>query len=277
MNITVTGASGFVGTALMASLLAAGNNVRALSLRKAIPPDALAECNAVVHLAGEPVAQRWSDDAKQRIRTSRIDATRALVQAMAAHRPQVLISASAVGYYGSCGDGLLTEASPAAGDFLGALAAEWEQEAAAATAFGTRVVHLRIGVVLGKGGALAKMLPAFRMGLGGPIGGGAQWMSWIHVDDLVGLIQFLLADSTLRGPFNAVSPHPVTNADFARALGLALHRPAIVPMPVFVLKLMFGEMAQVILASQRVIPQAATRAGFPYRYADLDAALQASL
>ncbi len=274
MTVGITGASGFVGRALAEQLRKAGHQVRPISLRGTLAPDALAGCDAVVHLAGEPVAQRWTDAARERITSSRVDGTRTLVNAMRTHRVHVLVSASAVGYYGSRGDTVLTEAEPAANDFLGNVAAAWEREAMVAESLGVRVARIRIGVVLGpNGGALQKMLLPFKLGLGGPIGGGQQWMSWIHLADLIALIQFLLVESTVRGVFNAVSPHPVTNAEFTKALAEAVHRPAIFPVPAFALKLLFGEMAQVILASQRAIPDAALRAGFIFDYPDVFGAL----
>jgi len=231
----------------------------------------------VVHLAGEPVAQRWTSNAKELIRASRIEGTRSLVKAMAglARPPQILVSASAIGYYGSRAQAILTEESPPADDFLGTLAVAWEREARAAENLGTRVISLRIGVVLGPhGGALAKMVLPFRLGLGGRIGSGEQWMSWIHLDDLVALIVFLLPESTVRGVFNATAPHPVTNAEFTRELAHALHRPAIFPVPGVALKLLYGEMATMILGSQRVEPQAALRAGFEFRFPEIGAALR---
>jgi uncharacterized protein (TIGR01777 family) len=275
MNIAMTGATGFVGRELAPELRRAGHQVRAISLRGPVAADALAGCDAVVHLAGEPVAQRWTPQARERIMRSRVEGTRRLVEAMRTHPPQVFISASAVGYYGSRGDEILTEDAPAGHDFLSQVAAAWEREALAAEPLGVRVLRLRIGMVLGRdGGALAKMLPPFRWGLGGPIGGGRQWVAWIHQADLIALIQFLLGESTLRGAFNAVSPHPVTNAEFTRALAQALHRPAVLPVPAFAVKLLFGDMAQVVLASQRAIPQAAERAGFTFRYPDIYGALR---
>ena len=274
MTVGITGASGFVGRAVADQLRKAGHQVRPISLRGALPPDALAGCDAVVNLAGEPVTQRWTDDARARIVSSRVEGTRNLVNAMRVHQVQVLVSASAVGYYGSRGDAVLTESEPAAEDFLGKVAVEWEREALAAESFGARVTRIRIGVVLGpNGGALQKMLLPFKLGLGGPIGGGQQWMSWIHLADLVSLIEFLLKESTVRGVFNAVSPFPVTNAEFTKALGEAVHRLAIIPVPAFALKMLFGEMAGVILASQRAIPDAATRAGFTFEYPDVFGAL----
>ena len=206
--------------------------------------------------------------------SSRVKGTRTLVAAMRDQPPQVLISASAVGYYGSRGDEILTESAPPADDFLGRVAAAWEEEAQAAEPLGIRVARLRIGVVLGpNGGALARMLPPFRLGVGGRLGSGRQWMSWIHIQDLVALIALLMRESTVRGAFNATSPFPVTNREFTRALAEAVHRPAILPVPAFTLKWMLGEMSQVLLASQRAIPDAAQRAGFVFQHPDIFAAL----
>ena len=274
MNVAITGASGFVGRAVAENLRNSGHVVRAVSLRGTLAPDALAGVNAVVHLAGEPVAQRWTAAARERIMRSRIDGTRSLVAAMRGKPPQVLISASAVGYYGSRGDEILTEAAPAADDFLGRVAAAWEEEALAAEPLGVRVARLRIGMVLGpNGGALARMLPPFRLGVGGRLGSGRQWMSWIHIQDLIALIAFLMKESTVRGVFNAASPFPVTNREFTQALAEAVHRPAILPVPAFALRLIFGEMAEVLLASQRAVPDAAQRAGFVFQHPDVFAAL----
>jgi uncharacterized protein (TIGR01777 family) len=189
------------------------------------------------------------------------------------HRPQVLVSASAIGYYGHRGDDELLESAPAANDFLGRVAKLWEEEAVKAEDFGVRVARVRIGMVLGQGGALDKMLPPFKLGLGGPIGGGQQWMSWIHIDDLIAMIVWLLFESTVRGVFNAVAPYPVRNVDFTRALAEAIHRPAFFPVPSFAVKLMFGEMAEVVLGSQRVLPDASIRNGFTFRYPEIHGAL----
>lgn len=272
-TVGITGASGFVGRALTERLQKSGHQVRAISLRGTLSPDALAGIDAVVHLAGEPVAQRWTPAARARILSSRVDGTRALVAAMRAQQVQTFVSASAVGYYGSRGDAILTESEPPANDFLGQVAQGWEREALAAESHGARVTRIRIGMVLGHGGALQKMLPPFKLGLGGPIGGGQQWMSWIHIDDLLSLIEFLLHGSTVRGVFNAVSPFPVTNAEFTRALAEAVHRPAFIPVPGFAVKLLFGEMSEIILGSQRAIPDAAVRAGFTFAHPDVFGAL----
>jgi len=274
MNVAITGASGFIGRAVAENLRDSGHIVRAVSLRGGLEPGALAGVNAVVHLAGEPVAQRWTAAARDRILRSRVEGTRALVAAMRGQPPQVLISASAVGYYGSRGDEVLTESAPPADDFLGRVAAAWEEAAQAAESLGVRVARLRIGVVLGpSGGALARMLPPFRLGVGGRLGSGHQWMSWIHIDDLIALIAFLMKESTVRGAFNATSPFPVTNREFTRALAEAVHRPAILPVPAFALRWMFGEMSEVLLASQRAFPDAAQRAGFVFEHPDIYAVL----
>jgi len=274
MNVAITGASGFIGSSLAEHLRRSGHIVRALSLRAALPPDALAGVNAVINLAGEPVAQRWTISARDRILRSRIEGTQALVAAMRTQPPQVLISASAVGYYGSRGDEILTESAPPARDFLGRVAVAWEEVAQAAEPLGVRVARIRIGVVLGKGGgALSKMLLPFRLGVGGRLGSGKQWMSWIHIDDLMELIAFLMKESTVRGVFNATSPFPVTNREFTQALAEAVHRPAIIPVPAFALRLALGEMAEIVLASQRAIPDAAQRAGFVFKHPDIYAAL----
>jgi uncharacterized protein (TIGR01777 family) len=270
MKIVLSGASGFIGSHLQAAL--SGHTIRTASHRTGgWDPVALREADAVIHLAGEPVGQRWTPAAKQRILDSRVQGTRRLVEAMAGlpKPPQTLICASAIGYYGSRGDEILTESSAPGRGFLSDVCVRWEKEAQAAEALGTRVVMMRTGLVLAsKGGALQRMLPAFRMGVGGRIGTGRQWMSWIHIQDLVSLIVFTL-EHPLHGPVNGVAPEPVTNSDFTRALASALHRPAIFPLPSAVLQLLFGEMSEVLLASQRVLPGQAGSAGFPFRYSHL--------
>ncbi len=291
MRITLTGATGFVGTRLVNRLLAAGHEITILSRkaragsspryvvwnpeRQDAPAAAFDGCDAVIHLAGEPVAQRWNDAVKRRIRDSRVEGTRKLVRTLSRLpvKPQVLISTSAVGYYGSRGDEALTEESAPGEGFLPEVCVEWEKEAAAAEAFGIRVAAIRVGIVLGRGGALDQMLPAFRLGAGGRLGSGKQWMPWIHLDDLVSLYVFALENKSVRGGLNGSAPHPVTNRDFTAALAKAVSRPAIIPVPVFALKLLFGEMAQVMLASQRVIPEAATLAGFEFKFPRIGPAL----
>ena len=270
MKIAITGASGFVGRRLME--IASGHTFHAISTRAGVVAGDFEGCDAVVNLAGEPVAQRWSIAARARIRSSRVEGTRSIVEALRRNPPAVLVSASAIGYYGSRGDEVLTESSEPADDFLGRLAVEWEREALRAEEFGVRVVTLRIGVVLGEGGALAKMLPIFRLGLGGRIGDGQQWMSWVHLDDLARLIEFAL-ESPVRGAINATAPNPVTNAEFTRELGRALHRPAVFPVPKVAPRMLYGEMAEIVWASQRVIPQAALSSGFRFQFPELPTAL----
>jgi len=275
MKFVITGGSGFIGRAIAKRLRASGHTVTAVSLRTPPSPQVFAGCEAVIHLAGEPVAQRWTAAAKERIVNSRVQGTRTLVAALRQQPPAALISASAIGYYGSRGDEILTEESPPGSDFLGQVAVAWEQEARAAEAFGVRVVTPRIGVVLGRGGgALPKMALPFRFGVGGRLGDGRQWTSWIHLDDLIALVEFSIATTAVRGAVNAVAPNPVTNAAFTRELAKVLHRPAIFPVPAVALKLLLGEMSQVVLASQRVIPQAVLRAGFQFRFTEVSAALR---
>lgn len=293
MKITISGASGLIGRRLLKSLAGNGNSLQVLSRHagtnmpggikvypwdpaKGEPPaDSLRDTDAVIHLAGEPVAQRWSEETKRRIRESRVEGTRNLVQAMAKLRqpPSTLICSSAIGYYGSRGDEVLTESSSAGAGFLPEVCVAWEKEAMAAEALGMRVVRVRTGIVLDRrGGALKKMLPPFQMGVGGKIGSGRQWMSWIHLEDLVGMIRFAL-ENPVKGAVNGVAPYPVTNGDFTKALAAAVHRPALFPVPAFGLKLLFGEMAEMLLASQRVQPAAAEAAGYRFRFPQLEGAL----
>jgi uncharacterized protein (TIGR01777 family) len=293
MIIAITGASGFIGPHLIDRLQREGYSVRAFgrsdpriegvefvgwNSSQEPPAEALRDVDAVIHLAGEPVAQRWSSDAKQRIRDSRILGTRNLVSTMGklSSRPSIFVCSSAVGYYGDCHDEVLTETSPPGDDFLARTCVEWEHEARHAGEHGLRVCLLRTGLVLGReGGALKKMTGPFKAGIGGPVGSGKQWVSWIHMEDIVGLIVFALQHERIYGAINAASPNPVRNSEFARELGAALHRPAHLPVPAVALKVMFGEMAQVVLSSQRVIPEAATRAGYSFRYTELPDALHA--
>jgi uncharacterized protein (TIGR01777 family) len=277
MRITITGASGLIGTKLTAALTARGDEVTALSLRgDSVPTAKLAGRDAVVHLAGEPVAQRWTDAARPAIRESREQGTRRLVAAMRAADPppRALISASAVGYYGPRGDERIDEDAPPGTDFLAEVCRAWEREANAADA---RVVIVRTGVVLDRsGGALAKMLLPFRLGAGGPVAGGRQYMPWIHVDDVVGIFMAAI-DGDWAGPVNATAPEPVTNRAFSKALGRALRRPAVAPIPGFAIRLLYGDMAMIVTTGQRAVPRRTLELGYTFRYTDLDQALRAAL
>jgi uncharacterized protein len=290
MRITLTGATGFIGRSLVETLRGRGDELTVLTrhprpgtnprylewdTRSAPPLEAL-RADAIFHLAGESVAQRWTPEVKRRIRSSRVDSTRALVEAIehSPQRPSVLISMSAIGFYGSRGDEVLTESSAPGSDFLADTSIEWEREAQRASGLGVRVVNPRIGIVLGRdGGALDRMLTPFRFGAGGRLGSGRQWISWIHIDDIAGLLLFALDYPGLRGPVNATAPMPVRNSDFTRELARALNRPAVLPVPLFALKLMFGEMGDVLVSSARVEPKAALEAGYAFRFPELAAAL----
>ncbi|MBM3988681.1 MAG: TIGR01777 family protein [Planctomycetes bacterium] len=291
-RILITGGTGFVGTRLRQMIVDRGGKVVVATRNPAnqpvmagveyvtMPTD-LSGFDAIVNLAGEPVlGKRWSDAVKARIRGSRIDGTRKLVDAFkaSATKPKVLVNASAIGVYGDQGERLLPESAKAGVDFLAEVCTAWEREAERASELGVRVVKLRIGIVLGAGGALKQMLPPFKLGLGGPIGSGAHWMSWIHIDDLCGLILHALRDETVSGPMNGVAPLACTNRDFSKALGRALSRPAIFPVPPFMLKLMFGSgAASVLIGSQRCVPERALESGYAFKYPDLDGALRAIL
>jgi len=301
MNITVTGATGLIGSKLVRVLRDRGDDVTVLSrspekaqaalgvagvewdpLAGPAPVEALRGRDAIVHLAGEPVAQRWSDDVKRRILESRETGTRNLVAGLAAlnadERPGVLVSSSAVGFYGKHGDERVPESSPAGDDFLAGVCVAWEREADAAAAHGLRVVKIRTGVVLDKdGGALKTMLPPFKLGVGGPVAGGDQYLPWIHVDDLVGLYLHALGDTAWSGAYNGAAPEPVTNKAFSKALGRALHRPAFAPVPAFAIKLLYGDMAEIVTEGQRAVPERPLAGGFAFRHSDLDAALKDAL
>ncbi|MEY3203727.1 MAG: hypothetical protein RLZZ21_58 [Planctomycetota bacterium] len=297
MKALVTGATGFVGPRLLRLLdkpvvvsrnpdrakqsigHLAGRIVRWDPLEGPPPPEAFEGIDVVYHLAGESVAgARWTAAQKARIRDSRVVGTRHLVQgiAQAAVKPATLVSASAVGYYGSRGDEELTESATPADDFLARVCVEWEREALAAADLGVRVVTARTGIVLGSGsgGALAKMLTPFKLGAGGPLGNGRQWMPWVHVADLARLYVHAADHGEIRGPMNAVAPQPVRNSEFTKALARQLHRPAFMPAPYLGLRLVFGEFAQVLFASQRVIPQVALDTGFAFQYPDITSALR---
>jgi uncharacterized protein len=282
VNITITGATGFIGRYLVQSLSRDGHSVRALSraawdiFAGEPPAESLAGADAVIHLAGVPVAQRWTRSAKKQILDSRVVGTHHLVTALStlSQRPEVLVCASAIGIYGDRGDEVLTETSPIGQGFLPAVCQRWESEAELAESLGIRVVKLRIGIALGrKGGALEKMLPPFRAFLGGRLGAGSQWMSWVHVADIIGIIQHAIGHP-VHGAVNATAPNPVRNVEFTHELGAALHRPAIFPVPAVALKILFGEMSEVLLASQRVLPKVAESAGYRFEFPELGAALR---
>ncbi len=295
MIITLTGGTGTLGQALTPRLLAAGHRVRLLTRtpRTGLPAGvelflwdaatveaprgALEGADAVIHLAGEGVAQRWTPAVKKRLVKSRLDSTRLLVAGMSSlpERPRVLLSASAIGYYGDRRDEKLTEDAAAGTGFLAELSAEWEAQANLARGLGVRVNLLRTGIVLAReGGALAQMLPPFRMGVGGRLGSGQQWMSWIHVRDWVGMVMHLLEQDVPGGAVNLVAPGPVRNGEFTATLGKVLRRPALLPVPEVVLRMLFGEMAVVLLGSQRVIPGAAEAMGYSFAFPALEAALR---
>ena len=301
MKILVTGSSGLVGTALVKALGRDGHMVCRLMRPESTANNEVKDGfnvawnpatgelggagvgpDAVVNLAGASIAGgRWSADRKAVLRASRIDTTRALVEALAKMnvRPSVLVSASAIGIYGNRGDELLTEESKAGTDFLAGLAQEWEAEALKAEALGIRVVLARFGIILSReGGALAKMLLPFKLGAGGRLGSGQQWMSWVTLEDVVGILRMAIEKAAVRGAVNVVAPQPVKNAEFTKVLAKALHRPALFPAPVFALRLALGEMADaLLLSSQRVAPQRLEQAGFRFSHADLSTALRAVL
>lgn len=289
-RVAITGASGLVGTALAAALRTDGHSVVAISrnpasggvqwnpARRQLDVATLQGIDTVVHLAGESIAgARWTDARKQLLAASRVEPTHFLAEVIAGLDPKLrlLISASAVGIYGNRGDEVLSEGSVRGTDFLARLAVDWERAADPARQAGVRVVHPRFGVILApRGGALAKMLPAFRLGLGGPIGSGQQWMSWIALPDVVGAIRHVINVETISGPVNVTSPDPVRNVEFVRTLGEALHRPAIIPLPAFALRLALGELADAtLLASQRAVPKALLASGFVPRFPMLADAL----
>lgn len=300
LRVTVTGATGLIGPALVAALRGRGAEVTVLTrdpararealgaveavrwnlLEEPAPAQALEGRDAVLHLAGENVAQRWTAKAKTAIRESRVLGTEHLVEGLARTqaRPRTLVSSSAIGYYGPHGDEPIDEDAPAGGDFLARVCAEWEGQARKASELGVRVVSVRTGVVLDRGGgALGKMLPAFRLGVGGPVAGGGQYMSWIHTDDLVGIMLAAVQDERWSGPCNATAPEPVTNREFARALGRALHRPSLLPVPGAALRLLYGEMAEIVTTGARVLPVRPLVHDYRFRHPQLDEALRSAL
>ncbi|MBC5798485.1 MAG: TIGR01777 family protein [Candidatus Eremiobacteraeota bacterium] len=279
MNVTVLGASGFIGRPLVAALRQRGEAVTTASTRE--PAAAVSACDGadvVVNLAGEPVAQRWTADAKRAIRASRVDGTRAIVDGFAhlERKPRAYVSASAIGYYGTSEDATFTESSPPGTDFLAEVCAAWEAEADRAVAYGMRVTKVRTGIVLGRdGGALAKLLPIFRIGGGGRVGDGKQWYSWVALEDQIGI--YLHAIDGVDGVLDATAPNPVRNAEFTQALAGTVRRPAIFPVPAFALRAMLGEGAQVVVRGQRVLPERTLATGYRFRYETIGAALRAAL
>lgn len=294
MKVAIVGATGLIGRRLTAALLSNGDEVLAISrrgqtvadapgvawdpARAALDPAVLAGVDAVVNLAGASIGSgRWTADRKREIVDSRVVTTTRLVEAIGTTGPRTLVNASAVGYYGER-EAPVDERAPAADDFLGETCVEWEAAALAAEAQGVRVVLLRNGVVLAREAeALKRQVLPFKLGLGGPLGGGQQWWSWIHIDDVTGLIRFALARPELRGPVNAVAPHAVRQREFAEALGHVLGRPTLLPTPRFALKLAMGEASAIALAGQHVIPRAATEAGYVFAFPDVEPALRAEL
>lgn len=294
MKCVISGGRGFIGSRVVDALLADGHYVAAWSrepnreTRDAVgafywdlmgdPPaeETLTRYDAVIHLAGEPVSQRWTAEAKQKIRDTRVVGTKRLVEAIAGvkYRPKVLVCASAIGFYGSRGEEELSEQSSNGTGFLAEVCRDWEREADRAIDLGLRVVKLRFGVVLGKdGGALASILPVFHLGLGGRLGSGKQWMSWIHVDDAVRMIKWAAVESEVSGAVNAVSPQPVRNTEFTKALGKALKKPAFLQVPGALLRMGLGEMSDAALSSEKVIPRKAKDEGFTWNCPTLELAL----
>jgi uncharacterized protein (TIGR01777 family) len=298
MRIVLSGATGFLGLHLVERLCAEGHSIALLARspltglpatvetylwnppRVQAPLQALEAADVVIHLAGATVNQRWTQQSKELLRSSRIDSTRSLVESLStlSQRPALLLSASATGFYGDRGDETLTESSGPGDGFLADLSVSWEKEATLARALGMKVQLLRTGVVLGlRGGALPSMLPVFRLGIGGRLGSGQQWMSWIHIEDWVGSVLKLLRDELPSGAYNLTAPEPCRNEEFTRLLGKVLDRPAFLPVPEFALNLLFGEMSTIILGSQRAIPEALLKSGYQFRYPALESGLRSLL
>ena len=295
LRVLVSGSSGLIGSALITSLKGTGARISRLARVSTVPgtsdeeriawnpaqpisPDAVSGFDAVIHLAGESIVGRWTAGKKVRLRESRIPSTANLARALAQarSRPPVFLSASAIGYYGDRGDEILTEDSSAGTGFTADLAHEWEQASLPAIEAGIRTVQMRMGVVMATtGGALPRMLPAFKLGVGGRLGHGHQWMSWIDLKDVIGAIQHILRSDLLHGPVNFVAPKPVTNEEFSKTLGSVLSRPAILPVPPFAARLAFGEMAdELLLSSQRVEPARLISSGYPFRFPTLRRSLE---
>jgi hypothetical protein len=299
MKILLTGATGLIGKALVAELRTRGHELTVLSrdpqkaqaqlavpavawnaTQEPAPVDAIDGVDAVAHLAGAPIAQRWSEQVKREIRESRVLGTRNLVAGIeaASNRPSVLVSSSAIGIYGARHEEPLDEDAPVGYGFLAEICSAWEAEANRASSLGLRVATIRTGVVLdADGGALEKMLPPFKLGVGGPVAGGDQYVSWVHRDDIVGMYASALEQDSWSGAINATAPEPVTNRELSRALGKVLHRPSIFPVPGFALQLLYGDMAEVVTTGQRVLPAKALVLGYEFKHARLDEALSAAL
>jgi len=300
MKIVVAGGTGFIGSALCERLMEIGYSLVLLSQRPALPhtpsnrqlitwnppeggswEEAVNGADAVINLAGEPIpSKRWTTAQKEKIRASRVNATRALVAAIgkAKIKPEILLNASAIGYYGPRGNEIVGEDTEPGKDFISQVCVDWEREAQKVESYGVRVVKLRTGIVLGKGGgALAKMIPPFKLYIGGPLGTGKQWVSWIHMEDEVGLIIHLLQKGDAAGGVNATAPSPVTMKALCRSMGKVLGRPSWAPVPSFALRLILGEMADVVLTGQRVLPVKAQKLGYNFKYTDLTEALRASI
>ena len=297
MKLAIAGATGFIGSFLADRLRNQGHQLLLLSRNPPRENNVLRRewvawnpgsagaweqsfdgIDGIFNLAGEPIAaKRWTDTQKETIRSSRVESTKALINAIAKakDKPKILINASAVGYYGPRGDETVTEATGPGTDYLSRVCIAWEEEANRAELYGVRVVVVRTGIVLDKGkGALAKMVPPFKFFAGGPLGSGKQWMPWIHIEDQIGLLQFLLEHQNARGPFNATAPNPVTMAEFGKTLGDVLNRPSWATVPAGLLTLLLGEMAEMLLNGQRAVPQAALKLGYEFKYPTLLPALQ---
>ncbi|TYT75442.1 TIGR01777 family oxidoreductase [Desulfobotulus mexicanus] len=295
MHAFITGGAGFVGTRILSSLLEKGFNVSAVDLAPAHPylnhekltyfqadttlpgpwQETAANADLVINLAGRSIFHYWTKASMETMRNSRILTTENLVSSLSGKKDQTLISTSAIGYYGSCGDEILREDHESGEDFLARLCVEWESAALAAEKKGIRTVCMRLGIVLGdRGGALAKMIPAYRMALGGPLGSGKQWMPWIHVDDILAAVDFFVSHPETSGVYNLVGPESVTNADFSRTLAKLLRRPDFFRVPAFVLRLFLGDFGEILLASQRGVPEKLEKEGFQFSFSTLESAIK---